>query len=105
MNKLPNKIFDKVYVISFVKNTNKQKQIQKFLKKLKIKFEFIYGIDSVQLQHIFNINNIHFMNDNTNEYNYNLSHISCNIAIIICIFNIFNMIFIYTNRFNCAIYV
>lgn len=44
--------FDKVIVISYVCNYSKQKRISKLLKKLKIDFEFVYGIDAYNISNI-----------------------------------------------------
>ena len=73
--------FDKIYVISYVRNVQKQQKIKEYLNNIwNIDFEFIYGFDANELINIFNLNNIHFIYDNNNELSYNIGHISCAVA-------------------------
>lgn len=72
--------FDKIYVISFIKNIEKQNKIKNYLNNVwKINFDFIYGIDTNNLINIFNLKNIHFIGDNE-DIKYDIGHISCGIA-------------------------
>lgn len=73
--------FDKVYIVSFVKNIDKQNRIKSFLDNLNIQYEFIYGIDTNSLLDIINYQTIEFINKNKHdEFTYNIGHISCGIA-------------------------
>lgn len=44
--------FDKIIVISYVANWEKQKRISKLLKNLNIDFEFVYGIDAYNISNM-----------------------------------------------------
>lgn len=73
--------FDKIYVISYIKNINKQHEIKTYLNKIwNVDFDFIYGIDVIGLENIFNLNKIHFYGNNPNLQDYDKGHISCGIA-------------------------
>lgn len=66
-------IFDKVYIVSFVKNFEKQNKIKLLLKKLNIEnYEFIYGIDT----HISNFYKITIWDENNGE-NFIINNDSC----------------------------
>lgn len=79
-------IFEKIYIISYIKNDKKRNQIKNILKKLLItKFEFIYGID-MHISDIYKTSiydesegNI-FKIKNTSPDTYTSHAISCGIA-------------------------
>lgn len=73
--------FDKIYVISYVCNIQKQQRIKEYLNNIwKVDFEFIYGIDTNSLINIINYKNIDFIDRDKNEFVYDIGHISCGIA-------------------------
>lgn len=72
--------FDKVYVISYIKNIEKQHIIKNYLNNVwNVNFQFIYGIDTNNLINIFDLNKINFIGDNE-DITYDIGHISCAIA-------------------------
>lgn len=75
--------FDKIYVISYVCNIQKQQKIKAYLNDVwGVDFEFIYGIDTNSLINIFNYKDIEFFikNSTHDEFKYNIGHISCGIT-------------------------
>ena len=72
--------FDKIYVISYIRNVNKQNKMKKYLNNIwNVDFDFIYGIDTNNLKYIFDFPKIHLMTENNKEL-YNIGHISGTLA-------------------------
>ena len=69
--------FDYVYVISYIRNVEKQNKIKEYLNNVwRINFDFIYGVDTNDFSNIFIFNNIELMNQKENTEKYNIGHIS-----------------------------
>lgn len=74
--------FDKVYVISYVKNNERQEIVKNYFNNVwNIEFEFIYGIDANSLINIINYDNIKFVTENTHDlFKYRIGYVSSTIA-------------------------
>ena len=74
-----NTIFDKIYVISFVKNNERREKIKKQFDILNISnYEFIYGIDMYSMKEFLYDHSKHNIYNNSIEYN--IHGISCGLA-------------------------
>jgi len=91
---MKNFIYEKVYVISYVRNIGRRKQISELFNELNIDFEFIYGLDIYNFENIHHIKTASFYDD----LNYQIHGISCALAHYTAIEHAY-----YENYNNCLI--